>query len=409
MATLSFMDYYDKALTKSPSPVMVPTTTGQPYVPNYNAPKSSSTSSTKTSTGTTSSKSAAPSEADINKQLMEDAIRAYQERVAAGMYDTPSTGGTSSTPTQPQIIIQQPQYDPMELINEMKRAQRQARIAQLDKAKSAALGALDTEKANVAPIYYDKRNQAAAQADIGAMNFAQYMAARGIKGAAGAMPEIYRQAGLQGQIGALDRQEAANLAAIERQRSLIEQGYASDVAAAQADIESQAMQAAIDQWNRDRAYALQQAAQDLEQAKFDWSKSPSNPEYQAIILANKMRELEIAAQEIQNSYLPETEKLRAERLRQQVVAGKYDADMALAQLNQIRAQINATNALANQRQNQTDENMSAYRSHARTLYNNADTPEEAKATVIDYAESLQKAGVPESTIRQLLIEFGIAL
>ena len=122
-----------------------------------------------------------------------------------------------------------------------------------------------------------------------------------------------------------------------------------------------------------------------------------------------MRELEIAAQEIQNSYLPETEKLRAERLRQQVVAGKYDADMALAQLNQIRAQINATNALANQRQNQTDENMSAYRSHARTLYNNADTPEEAKATVIDYAESLQKAGVPESTIRQLLIEFGIAL
>ena len=58
------------------------------------------------------------------------------------------------------------------------------------------------------------------------MNFAQYMAARGIKGAAGAMPEIYRQAGLQGQIGALDRQEAANLAAIERQRSNVESGYA---------------------------------------------------------------------------------------------------------------------------------------------------------------------------------------
>lgn len=141
-------------------------------------------------------------------------------------------GGKSPTnqqQNQPYIVVQQEsQYDPMELINELKRAQREARIAALDKAKTAALGALDTEKANVAPIYYDKRNQAAAQSDIGAMNFAQYMAARGIKGAAGAMPEIYRQAGLQGQIGALDLQEAANLAAIERQRSLIEQGYASE-------------------------------------------------------------------------------------------------------------------------------------------------------------------------------------
>ncbi len=79
----------------------------------------------------------------------------------------------------------------------------------------------------------------------GAMNFAQYMAARGgIKGgAAGAMPEDIPAGGLQGQIGALDRQEAANLAAIERQRSNVESGYASDVAAANADVESQAMQA----------------------------------------------------------------------------------------------------------------------------------------------------------------------
>ena len=62
------------------------------------------------------------------------------------------------------------------------------------------------------------------------------MAARGIKGAAGAMPEIYRNAGLQGQLGALDRQEASQLGAIERQRANIEAGYASDVAAAEADI-----------------------------------------------------------------------------------------------------------------------------------------------------------------------------
>lgn len=243
---------------------------------------------------------------------------------------TPTPTIQAAEPLQP--------YDPTQYINELKEAQRASRIASLDKARSAALSSLDTEKANVAPTYYDKRNQAAAASDVGAMNFAQYMAARGIKGMAGAMPEIYRNAGLQGQIGALDRQEAANLAAIENQRANINTGYESDVAAANADVESQAMQSLINQWNTDRSYQLQQAAADLDRQQFDWSKSPSNPTYQASIAAARAAELENSAREIQNSYLPETLKLQAERLAQQVRVGSLDYDTALAQLNQIKAQ-----------------------------------------------------------------------
>jgi hypothetical protein len=242
-------------------------------------------------------------------------------------------------------LAQTEQFDPTEYINQLKEARRRSRIAALDKARATALAGLETEKANVAPTYYDARNRAAAQSDVGAMNFAQYMAARGIKGAAGAMPEIYRQAGLQGQIGALDRAEANAIANIERQRSNIESGYASDVAAAEADVESQAMQALIDQWNANRQYELQKATltgslgdqRTLAGLEYDWSRSPSNPAVQASILANKKAALDIAYQEIINSYLPETEKLKAERLKQQVEAGQYDADIALAQLNQIRA------------------------------------------------------------------------
>lgn len=159
------------------------------------------------------------------------------------------------------LLTQQPDMS-TDYINQLKEAQKRSRYAALDKAKSSALSALDTERANISPAYYDARNQAAANSEVGAMNFANYMAARGIKGAAGAMPEIYRNAGLQGQIGALDRAEAADLSAIERQRANVETGYASDMAAAEADIETQAMQAAINQWNADRQYALQQAAQD---------------------------------------------------------------------------------------------------------------------------------------------------
>ncbi len=248
-------------------------------------------------------------------------------------------------PPQPQIPEM---YDPTRYINELKEAQRASRIASLDKARSAALSSLDTEKANVAPTYYDKRNQAAAASDVGAMNFAQYMAARGIKGAAGAMPEVYRQAGLQGQIGALDRQEAGDLSAIERQRSNVESGYASDVAAAEADVESQAMQNFINQWNANRAYQLQQAALQLDQSRFDWDKSSSNPSNQYNILAAKQMELENAAREIENSFLPDTLKLKAKQLEQQVKAGSLDYETAQAQLNQIKAQTSVYQRQANE-------------------------------------------------------------
>ena len=188
-------------------------------------------------------------------------------------------------------MYEMPAYDTSGMISGLAEAQRAARIAALDKAKGQALAALDTEKDTIAPIYYDKRNQAAAQSDVGAMNFAQYMAARGIKGAAGAMPEIYRNASLQGQLGALDRQEGAQLGAIERQRSNIESGYASDVAAANAAIEAQAMQANLDQYNADRAYQMQamqnainqyNAERDymMQQAALEWEIKRANQERQ---------------------------------------------------------------------------------------------------------------------------------
>jgi hypothetical protein len=126
---------------------------------------------------------------------------------------------------------------------------------------------------------------------------------------------------------------------------------------ANADVESQAMQAQIDQYNADRNYQLQQAQADreyqLQQAQltgnlgtgrtlagqqFDYNTSTSNPEVQAQILANKAQELANAAQEIQNANLPATLKLQAQRLEQQVKAGALDYDTALAQLNQIKKQ-----------------------------------------------------------------------
>lgn len=152
------------------------------------------------------------------------------------------------TPTQTQP--QDPYADMLAEIErkqrELAEAQRQSRIAALGKAKESALSSLQSEEAALKPYYYDLRNRAAAQSDIAAKNFAEYMAAQGIRGSAAGLPEIYRQSALQGQLGTLSKQEAADIADIARRRSGIESAYESDVAAAMADIDAQTLQNYID-------------------------------------------------------------------------------------------------------------------------------------------------------------------
>jgi hypothetical protein len=190
------------------------------------------------------------SQADLWRQLL-----GYE--YDAAQYVPTEYGGTAST--QPSTTMQQNPNDQWAAtqqqmmdeyrseINRLADAQRQSRIAGLSKARDSALSGLEGEKATIDPYYYDKRNQAAGASDVSAMNFAQYMAGRGIKGSAGAMPEIYRNAALQSQIGALDKQQAAEHADIARRKSEIESAYQSDVAGANADIDAQTMQNMINQ------------------------------------------------------------------------------------------------------------------------------------------------------------------
>jgi len=186
----------------------------------------------------------------------------YIDRLLANRTAANDTRPTSS---DEKVIKEIPEYpietgpDPMQLIREYQEAQRQAQIAALERARNEALASLAEQEAGLAPQYYDLRNQAAAQSDINALNFAQYMASRGISGSAASMPELYRNVALQGQIGALNRQEQTMRDAIARDRARVQTAFESDVAAAQAGINAQALQALINQINADRAYRLQEA------------------------------------------------------------------------------------------------------------------------------------------------------
>jgi len=172
----------------------------------------------------------------------------------------PQTSNSITQPVQTTPTATAPERTTQDMINEMIEAQRKARIAELDKARDAALANLESEQSRLQPAYYDARNQAAAQSDLGALNFAQYMASRGVKGGAAGMPEIYRNAALQGEIGALNRQEQMALDAIERDRTGVMNAYEQDRIAALADLDARALQAQIEQMNADRQFGLQEAS-----------------------------------------------------------------------------------------------------------------------------------------------------
>ena len=168
---------------------------------------------------------------------------------------------------------------------------KESYITALENALRSNISQLESELAKIQPFYYDKRNEAAASSDIGALNFAQYMASRGVKGAAAGLPEIYRNAALQQRIGTLDAAEAQDVAEVERTRSDIQREYEANLAnvlknyasdlqaledyylrqksglgsafeqdrlAALAGIDAQRLQATIEQMNRDRQFGLQE-------------------------------------------------------------------------------------------------------------------------------------------------------
>jgi hypothetical protein len=177
---------------------------------------------------------------DVYSGLFDSLANELETKEVYGDVQTPSN--TASIIAQPKEKTSAGSNDYLKEMEKLRKAQRDARIESLKKARDTALSGLEGEESTIDPYYYDKRNQAAAASDVGALNFAQYMASRGIKGSAAGMPEIYRNASLQQQIGGLDRQQAAERSDIARRRSGIESAYASDVASAEADIEAQTMQ-----------------------------------------------------------------------------------------------------------------------------------------------------------------------
>lgn len=195
-------------------------------------------------------KGAAPTRKPDIEDTAADVGYVAAETNLPGEDDPPTSVDTG--PSETEIIRQ--------MIEDAKKARIASMLASLDKMYEAQLEAIAEEEAGVRPRYYDERNRIQGQSDVNALNFAQYMAGRGIQGSAGGMNELYRNAALQGELGRLSRQEQATYDALARDRARLKNAYESDKVLAASDIEAQGLQSLINQMNADRAFGLQEAA-----------------------------------------------------------------------------------------------------------------------------------------------------
>ena len=124
-------------------------------------------------------------------------------------------------------IVALPDVTPQ--IIRMAEAQTQARQASFEEQKRQALESLRQEKAEVAPMYYNKRNEVAALSQQEQRNFAEFMAARGgSTSGISSQLEMGRSNALQRDVGSLNRDEAAVFADIARRGT--EAGLSTDAA-----------------------------------------------------------------------------------------------------------------------------------------------------------------------------------
>lgn len=143
-------------------------------------------------------------------------------------------------------------------INQLKQSQISANTAALGASRDASLSGLNAEKAKIAPEYYASRNAASTQSQLGAKNFAEFLANRGQanSGLAG-QEQISNGAALQGQIGALNQQEAGVNSDIARRQTDVGNVYNSGVAQATAQANATASQNNIAELNTQRQNSIQ--------------------------------------------------------------------------------------------------------------------------------------------------------
>ena len=124
-------------------------------------------------------------------------------------------------------------------LNNLKTAQRNAAIADLQNTRNQALSNLEAERAQNRATYNQQRSTANAQNRLSARNFQEYLASTGrANSGLNAQARMQNANNLNTSINALNAGEAAALADINRRTTLANDAYNSGLASANAKIEA---------------------------------------------------------------------------------------------------------------------------------------------------------------------------
>lgn len=143
-------------------------------------------------------------------------------------------------------------------LNNLRNAQKNAAVADLQKTRDTSLSNLTAEEAKIRPEYASQRSAANANNRVAARNFQEYLANTGrANSGIGAQYEMSRQNSLQSGLNAINAAEAQSVADIARRRSDIENAYNTGLASANAQVEANYIQNLLDQrqqqWEREFA------------------------------------------------------------------------------------------------------------------------------------------------------------
>jgi hypothetical protein len=300
--------------------------------------------------GLSSSSSVSPAVNPPDQPLIPNAGSVASTGLTAG--GLVGTGGlnTSAKPTDsnekgadilPVDTTQDGQKSIADMINEMAEAQKQARYAELDAAFNQNMGSLDEREAGLGDQYYNAKNKVGAASDLGAYNFAQRAASLGIKGSAAQLPEVYRNAAYQGNIGALETQEQADRSAIARDRLGLKNALATDKANAGAGIDADSMQNYINQMNADRAYNYQSGRDAVTDSQWETTYN-SSEDQRAKDNDYRNRSLDENIREFNANYGMDLKKMNTDQAQQAIDNAYKMGQLTLSQRSQALNELEFT-------------------------------------------------------------------
>lgn len=143
-------------------------------------------------------------------------------------------------------------------LNNLKTAQKNAAVADLQTTRDTSLSNLQAEEAKIKPEYAAQRSTANANNRVAARNFQEYLANTGrANSGIGAQYEMSRQNNLQSGLNSINTAEAQSIADIARRRSDVENAYNTGLASANAQVEANYIQNLLNQaqqqWEREFA------------------------------------------------------------------------------------------------------------------------------------------------------------